>query len=261
MSKKDRLKAERESLRADRDDAEADIAKLTVEIERIEAGIEDRKESRKDTDDVERRKELHAAIREKVKLREERQEKLDARESRVKKLGHKIKAIGQKIHALGSPPIKRLNLSFRSMAAQPPIIGITGHYTAGPKDGSPEDAERLWRQYHAAHQAQGWAGLGYQIGFDRFGNIYLLRPFTYVGSHTLNNNSGRIGVSVHGTTGDTWTDAQRAAYRWWLDNGHTSKFPTSHRTPKPPRDLQIRVHNDFMATACPGSFEAGYRNP
>lgn len=261
MSKKDRLKAERDRLRRDRERVEADIAKLTADLERIEAGIEDRRDARAKTDDPERRAELHAAIQEKVRLYEEKEERLRNRESRVEKLTRTIKQFGQRIRALASPKIKRIDLSFRPMSPQGTIVGVTGHYTAGPLDSSPEDAERLWRQHHAAHLAQGWSGLGYQIGFDRFGNIYLLRPFTSVGSHTLNNNSGRIGVSVHGTTGHTWTPAQLRAYKWWLSNGHTSKFPSSHRTPRPPKDLEVRVHSDFMATACPGSFEAGYKNP
>lgn len=262
MNRRDRLKRERNEARRQLAGVEDDIAKLQAELERLEAGIEDRRETREDADDPERRREMHAAIQAKVALREAAVEKLRNRESRADKLRRSIRRFTRKIRNLGKPRITLLSLSFRSgMAGQGTIIGATGHYTAGPIDASDEDAERLWRQYHAAHLAQGWAGLGYQIGFTREGSIYLLRPFTVVGSHTLGANTGRIGCSVHGTTGDNWTPAQLRAYRYWLDHGHTSAFPASHRTPRPPRELERRVHSDFMATACPGSFESGYKNP
>lgn len=264
MPSKAELQRRKRNIKRDLARVTDDLARLHAKLEQIDAGIEDRRETRKETDDQERRNELHTAIREKLKLREATKIELARAETRSEKLRKRLGKVKKKISKIGQgkPKIVKLDLSFRSgMAGQGQIVGVTGHYTAGPRDDSDDEALQLWRTYHAAHLNQGWAGLGYQIGFTRQGTIVLLRPFTVVGSHTLNNNTGRIGASVHGTTGDTWAPPQIAAYKWWLENGHTDAFPSSHRTPKRPRDLQLRVHNDFMATACPGSFESGYRNP
>lgn len=261
MASKDSLKAERERLREDLRSVNSDISHLHGLLERIEAGIEDRREDRNESDDRERREALHRAIQEKVAIRKVKKERLHAREDRRVLIKKAIRKLGRRIRNLGSPSIVKLDLTFRPMTPQGAFVGVTGHYTAGPLDDDDDEALALWRQYHASHLAQGWSGLGYQIGFTREGTIVLLRPFTSVGSHTLGNNTGRIGVSVHGTTGDTWSSAQLQAYAWWLKNGHTSKFPSSHRTPNPPGQLQRKVHKDFMATSCPGSFESGYRAP
>ena len=262
MPSKDQLREERRALAHDLNRIESDIAKLVSEIERIDAGIEGRREDREEAKDKERRDELHEAIQEKVALRKEKKARLGSRKDRADTVTAKLERVVERIKAKGGKPkVISLLLSFRPMSPQGAIIGVTGHYTAGPVDDDDEDAIRLWKQYHASHLAQGWSGLGYQIGFTRQGTIVLLRPFTSVGSHTLGANTGRIGVSVHGTTGDTWTKPQRQAYAWWLNNGHTSTFPASHRLPRSARDLEIRVHNDFGATACPGSFESGYKNP
>jgi N-acetylmuramoyl-L-alanine amidase len=127
----------------------------------------------------------------------------------------------------------------------PPIKACVGHYTAGPIAHTDAEAVRLWWNVRAQHMAQGWSNIGYHIGLGPEGGIYLLRPRSCVGAHTLGYNTGYIGFSVHGTTGDTWTPAQLKAYRYAIKHfGYSS--------------LRVYGHNDLNPTGCPGSFKAKY---
>lgn len=251
---------DRAELERRRDRIEEEIADAVAHIERIEAGVENLKKARADADEVQERQRLHGRIQERLELRKRLKADIEARQGRLEKVSRKIKRLARRARNRIKPKIIELDLTFRPMTPQGVIIGTTGHYTAGPRDDDVEEAIRLWRAYHTSHLNLGWSGLGYQIGFTIDGSIVLLRPFTFIGSHTYQNNTGRIGGSVHGPPGDTWTDAQKRAFDYWLEKGHTSVFPASHRTPKPPKELQRRVHKDFNATSCPGDFESGYRN-
>ncbi len=138
------------------------------------------------------------------------------------------------------------------------ITGVIGHYTAGPRDKNDADALRLWRQYHAQHRAQGWGGIGYHYGITAAGSIVLLRPVGMKGAHTAGANTGKVGVVMHGTTGDKPTAAQAEAVRWLAKYAHTEAMPAAHRTPRPLSGVPWYGHNDFNATGCPGAFKTVY---
>lgn len=222
----------------------------------------------------------HVAARDKIENDLDEQRQRDPEQQRIKaKVERKIDTLNERrkrqnkrIRALRAergevskeikeekaeaPRFVDLNLSFRSgMATQTALQGIIFHYTAGPTDDDLDDAIALCRQYHGAHLANGWAGEGYALCFTRDGSIIGLRPPRYVGAHTLNKNTGQLGIMAHGTTGDTWTEPQLRTYRWWLENGHTDKVPAEFRIPVKPGSLPVTGHNDWMATGCPGSFK------
>lgn len=137
-----------------------------------------------------------------------------------------------------------------------PELYVTGHHTAGPKDRSLTDAIRLCKQYHAAHRAKGWGGIGYHFCIARGGQIIGLRPTTLKGCHVGGHNSGNLGVMFHGTTGDKPTAEQSISYRWLLANAHTRRVPSSHRTDRDLRRAKRRGHNDWSghtSNACPGT--------
>lgn len=139
-----------------------------------------------------------------------------------------------------------------------PLVGSVGHYTAGPRDTSDEDALRLFRLYHAEHRGKGWGGIGYHFGITRAGSIVLLRPAWMKGAHVAGANTGRIGIVCHGTTGDLPTAAQQRALRWLLANAHTTALPKAHRASAPLAELHAWAHNDLNSTSCPGSFKRMY---
>jgi hypothetical protein len=136
-----------------------------------------------------------------------------------------------------------------------PVV-VTGHHSAGPKDQNDAHAIRLVDQYDAQHRAQGWGGLGYHFNVTRAGNIVLGRPIGQKGAHVGGHNSGNVGVLFHGTTGDQPTEPQRKAFRWLLENAHTSKMPASHRSAVKLLNLRAVGHNDWsghQSNACPGT--------
>lgn len=154
------------------------------------------------------------------------------------------------------PRIRRLGVPTANMfGSLGTITRITGHYTAGPRDKNWRDAVRLWRIYAEQHRRQGWGGIGYHYGITIGGNLVLLRPVGWKGAHTGGNNTGNIGIVVHGTTGHRATKKQMRTLRWLLANAHTSAMPASHRTPRSLAGIRVYGHNDWMATACPGQFK------
>lgn len=133
---------------------------------------------------------------------------------------------------------------------------LTGHHSAGPTDKSDAHAIQLCRQYHAAHKAQGWGGIGYHYCITRKGTILGLRPTHLKGAHVGGWNSNNVGVMFHGTTGDKPTRAQARAYRWLLKHAHTSRMPRAHRTDRPLRHAKRWGHREWsghQTNACPGT--------
>lgn len=224
---------------------EDQVLELVGQIDAIEATVESKRD--RDPQGEDRRAEIRAEIQDLLSELEVVRADLDDARGRLRRTVRRLKKLRRRIRNAVRPKVIDLGaqLTFRTMTAQGPPVGTIGHYTAGPTDTSTENAIALWRGVHAQHLAQGWAGIGYQLGITRDGDVVKLRPFNVVGSHTLGHNTGQIGLSVHGTTGDEPTVLQRRALRWALKKFNLKALPAT-------------VHNDWMATGCPGSFEAMY---
>ena len=245
MAKKDKLRW----LEKRRDGLEAEIAEKVSEREKISADI-DNKEQRDPVDPVRQAKldkALHLARVQKRKLTVQ----IETTRTRRQKVTRKAKRLAKKIRNSISPKVVDLGFdrtAVRPLSRQGTIYGSVGHYTAGPlDDDGDEESFRLWRAYDQAHKNQGWSCLGYNVGITRDGTITRLRGLQWVGAHTLNYNSGRVGISVHGTTGDTWKFVQRRALRKALKKFDLIDKPLIGHWQAP-----------GQATACPGSFLKGY---
>lgn len=140
----------------------------------------------------------------------------------------------------------------------PEVRGTVGHYSAGARAKNMAEGIARAKSFHASHLARGWAGIGYHYVIPDDGTIICCRSTFHLGSHVLHNNSGRIGVNMPGTTGDTPTKRQARAFHWLLHNAHTQLMPRVHRTDLNLSTRPLRVHNDLMATSCPGLFAAMY---
>jgi len=142
------------------------------------------------------------------------------------------------------------------------LTGTVGHYTAGPRPGTRSGDLSYFRQYNAQHRGQGWGAIGYHYGLAIDGTILLLRPASWRGCHTAGANTGRLGIVVNGGPGQRMTAAQRASYRWLLNNAHTSAMPASHRASARLSSLPGvgKVHKDYNATSCAGDFTTDYRS-
>jgi hypothetical protein len=84
---------------------------------------------------------------------------------------------------------------------QSPLIAMVIHHTAMPTLPASatvaQEKERM-RQLQAIHQDQGWTDIGYARVVMPSGRIYEGRPAWAVGAHTLNHNTGKLGIALDG---------------------------------------------------------------
>lgn len=110
--------------------------------------------------------------------------------------------------------------------------GIVLHHAAG--DGAPEAV-------HAAHLANGWAGIGYHYYVRKDGTVHRGRPEWAAGAHVENENSHLLGVCFEGNfEHERMSAAQLAAGRLLLADVRT-RYP-----------VPVTPHRAWGATACPG---------
>lgn len=90
---------------------------------------------------------------------------------------------------------------------------------------------------------RGWAGIGYHFYIRQDGSVYKGRPMTVRGVHTPSANSISLGValagdfSIHQPT-DEQKDSLVDLIRWIFKNY---------------KKLEIKGHNDFDPSECPGT--------
>lgn len=110
--------------------------------------------------------------------------------------------------------------------------GIVLHHAAG--DGAPETI-------HAAHLANGWAGIGYHYYVRKDGTVHRGRPEWAAGAHVENENSHLLGICFEGNfEREEMGAAQFAAGRLLLADVLT-RYP-----------VPVTPHRAWGATACPG---------
>lgn len=250
-SKKDRLRKERRLLERHLDTLNDNLADAVARKETADEAIAAKRDRLDDKPTEQRRDELKAEIARLIEVRKETKARLHEIRPKLERAAKRLRKVARKLRNLASPKFVDLHFDRTangSLIRQPYISGSVGHYTAGPTDDSDEEAFELWRRYDAAHKAQGWVALGYNVGVTRDGTIVRLRGAEYVGAHTLNYNTGQVGISVHGTTGDSWAGAiQRRALRKLLKKyGLTAKPLIGH------------WQAPGQSTACPGDFLRGY---
>lgn len=156
---------------------------------------------------------------------------------------------------------RSMGLKFKTnqLAAMGPEKSVVGHYSAGARAKNRVEGIARAKSFHNGHLAKGWAGIGYHYVIPDDGAIICCRSTFHTGAHVLNNNRGRIGVNMPGTTGDRPTKRQARAFSWLLHNAHTDALPRAHRTDRDLSRVPVRTHKDLMATSCPGLFRGMYR--
>lgn len=92
------------------------------------------------------------------------------------------------------------------------------------------------------HQAQGWAGIGYNFVVDQAGNAYEGRGWTRQGAHCPGHNVTGLSVQIAIGGDQEPTEAALATARALYDEA-------CRRTG---RTLAMRGHRDGIATDCPG---------
>jgi hypothetical protein len=125
-----------------------------------------------------------------------------------------------------------------------PIYRLTIHHS-GDADDAIGDAPKHLRDFERAHQAKGWACIGYHFVIARDGTVYEARPIKYQGAHaTGDNNIGNIGVCLMGNFDSRPIPiAQRMALLSTVDR--LRKQYNIKRS-------DVYGHRDFKTTDCPG---------
>lgn len=243
------LQATRAALEARQTKLRDELAELIAEKDHLEEKIGKKREAREDHDaDSARYAELDEQIKELVVDYGETREAIGRRRSRLEKTGRRLRRIARRLRNRVKPKVVDLGLRPSNGTRQTVLRGTVGHYTAGPVDDDDAEAFALWRSIDRYHRSMGWIAIGYPWGVTRDGTIAILRGRDLVGAHTLNHNTGWDGCSVHGTTGHTWTEPQRRAFRAALKKWGTIDKPVFGHKEMP-----------GQSTACPGSFLTGYK--
>src|SRR6185295_11449301 len=105
---------------------------------------------------------------------------------------------------------------------------------------------KLIQDFH--QRGRGWNDIAYHFLIDGSGRVFEGRPQTVVGSHTLANNDGNIGIAVMGTfqgdaEGNAPNEKQKASLLElirWLGGRYAVEAPL------------LRGHRDYKSTDCPG---------
>lgn len=241
---------ELQKIRARLERVENSIADAVARKEKVEGALAEKREKR-DEPPTHRDDEITERIQALAIERRQLIAKLQRLRPRRQRLQRWAKRKARKLRNSISPKVVDLGFdrtATRGLTRQPHISGSVGHYTAGPIDHSDDEAFDLWRRYDAYHKSLGWTALGYNIGITRDGTVVRLRGPEYIGAHTANYNTGQVGISVHGTTGDTWTRLQRRGLRKALRKWKLNDKPVIGHREAP-----------GQSTACPGNFLAGYK--
>jgi len=95
-----------------------------------------------------------------------------------------------------------------------------------------------------AHTGKGWADIGYHYVIDPAGRVWQARPLELQGAHVRSANPHNIGICVLGNfERQRPTDAAvQSLENLIASEMHRLRLPLS----------EIRTHQEFAATACPG---------
>lgn len=116
------------------------------------------------------------------------------------------------------------------------ISFLVVHHTATPSTTTPEQIANF-------HLDRGWAGIGYHYLVYSNGTVYEVNSDETISNHVQGNNTASIGIALVGDFDKS--EPTRAQYRATknLLNKLKRKYPGTI----------VKKHNDFKATACPGS--------
>lgn len=126
-------------------------------------------------------------------------------------------------------------------------VTLVVHHTAGIAPRTEQLEHEEMRSIQRAHMARGWDDIGYNYVIMPSGRVYEGRGYNIIGAHTLNHNTGTIGVSFAGNYEISRPSrAQIRAYRKLVKllkrNGADIRRARGHK------------QMPDQATACPGKY-------
>lgn len=140
-------------------------------------------------------------------------------------------------------PVVETNFTFTEpLLVRPETKAIVIHHVGIPS------GEVSAQQIHAAHLANGWAGIGYHYVIHKDGTIDRGRPLATVGAHAQGRNYDTIGINV---TGNFETEIPTEAQITSLEKLIASLCRIYQITPGA---ATIIGHRDVNSTDCPGKY-------
>jgi len=125
---------------------------------------------------------------------------------------------------------------------------VTLHHTDGKHTTTLADSEaeaRFIQDFHI--HGRGWNDIAYHFLVDAQGNILEGRPEGVLGSHTLANNEGNVGIVLLGTYHPPVNDVPTKAH---LDAvAALGRYLVARYGIDP---ASLRGHRDYKKTECPG---------
>lgn len=120
--------------------------------------------------------------------------------------------------------------------------GIIVHHTAGNTPHKPEDSPEIWRRVQSYHLNQKlWNDIGYNWGFDQFGQIFEGRGWGIHGAHSGGLNRSHHGIVYLGFGIDRPDEAGLDALGALICE-HDDLYGKG----------EVFAHRDVSATQCPG---------
>lgn len=125
------------------------------------------------------------------------------------------------------------------------------HHTASRNTGNPGAMARQIQSYHM--DGRGYCDAAYHFAVSQDGRILELRELPFRGGHTLNNNSGNIGVVFMGCFDPACGNDQPSAQLLEKGAGIVAMLSRLHGIPVD--SGRVRGHRDHSGaqTACPGA--------
>lgn len=123
---------------------------------------------------------------------------------------------------------------------------IIVHHTWSPTVAQYQGQE-TWngiRNYHV--NSRGWSDIGYHVGIDPKGGIWLLRPLQRTGGHCLGKNETSIGLVVLGNY-DIGKD--KIGEQWSMAKYVTAILAQRFKL----TEANVYFHRDFADKSCPGT--------
>lgn len=157
-----------------------------------------------------------------------------------------------------------VGFSRHRVGLRPPTQGYSPNgtvHTASIHHGGPVGGPRMsfksaratWVEWQRFHQNdRGWSDIGYHVGVDGLGRLYMGRPATAVPAAVQNHNTGTVGIVFMQDGRHFKLNAlQRRNLKVLFEKG------VPRWGIRPLKTMRVRCHNEFdghESNECPGQF-------
>lgn len=140
------------------------------------------------------------------------------------------------------------NARFGSDAPEHTPMKITVHHSAGAPSHNDANLRSQMKGWEGDHMKRGFGRMGYHYAIDDAGDVVEGTGTELVGSHTLNNNAGNVGICLAGNFDKQEPTDKMLASLVGLMSYIGARYDMDTTSP----DF-VRGHEHYVRKACPGS--------